>query len=503
MILRPDVRDLRVIASSLGRVVAGVGALMVLPAAVAAGHHEWDAMSALLLSGALAVLTGRLATLLLPSRRPATWTHGMVTIGLSWLVAPVFAGLPLFLAGHADGFLDGYFEALSGLTTTGLTLVQDLDHLAVSLNLWRHLLQFVGGQSIVIVILTMFTTTSGHGGSLSLGDIRDNRITPNVSRTGRFILTVAAAFAATGVTALTIAGIAAGLGPGRALTHAGALFLTAYDTGGFSLQSTSASYYHSGAVEAIVIVLMIAGALSYGIHFELWRGNRRELLRNIETRTMGLTFLALLTVTFVGLGRSGAFTDVGPMFRQGLFTLVSAHTTSGLTLSDPRLIVTDWGLLAPAAMVAAMSVGGMASSSAGGIKAIRVGLMLKGIFQEVRRVLLPESAVVLATYHQHRRQVLRDVHIRGAATVLLLFLFTFLVGGLITLFTIPDVDFTEALFESTAAASNTGMSVGILEPSAPAVLKVVYALQMWFGRLEFMAVFALLGYAFAFVRGRT
>lgn len=503
MILRPDVRDLRVIAYSLGRVVAAVGALMLVPAVVALIHAEWDALTALLLSGAIAVLVGRSTTLLLPSRRTLSWTHGMVTIGLAWLVVPVFAGLPFFLGGHTEGFLDASFEALSGITTTGLTLVQDLDHLATSLNLWRHLLQFAGGQAVIVVILTLFTTAGAQGGSLSLGDIRDTRITPNVSRTTRFILTVAGTFAAVGITALTIAGLAAGLGPGRALVHAGALFLTAYDTGGFSLQSTSAGYYHSPAVEAILVVLMIAGALSYGIHFELWRGNRRELLRNIETRTVALTASALLAVTLVGLGRSGAFLDAAPMFRQGLFALVSAHTTSGLTITDPRVIVTDWGLLAPAALVTAMAVGGMASSSAGGIKAIRIGLVLKGIFQEVRRVLLPESAVVLATYHQHRRQILRDLHIRGAATVLLLFLFTFLAGGLTTLFTVGTVDFTEALFESTAAASNTGISVGILDPDAPVAIKVVLGLQMWFGRLEFMAVFATLGYAFAFLRGRT
>jgi trk system potassium uptake protein TrkH len=503
VLVRPGARDLRLIAVLLARVVTGLGVLLLLPALVAVVRGEWDALSSLLIAAALCVLVGRTAALLIHDHRPPTWTHGMVAVGLTWLLLPVFAGLPLYLGGHADGFIDAYFEGMSGLTTTGLTLVQDLDHLPLSLNLWRHLLHFAGGQAVVIVVLTLFTGTSGQGGQLSLGDVRDTRITPNVTRTARFVLTVAAAFAAVGTTALTIAGIAAGLSPARAFTHGAALFLTAYDTGGFALQSASASYYHSALVEAILVVLMIAGALSYGIHFELWRGNRRELLRNIETRTMGFTFLMLLAVVLVGLGRSGAFTDAAPMFRQSFFATVSAHTTSGLTITSPALAVKDWGLLAPAALVAAMAVGGMASSSAGGIKAIRIGLALKGVFQEVRRVLLPESAVVIASYHQHRRQILRDVHIRGAATVLLLFLFTFLTGGLITLFSDGSVDFTEALFESTAATSNTGLSVGILEPATATPLKLVFLLQMWFGRLEFMAAFAALGYAIAFLRGRT
>jgi trk system potassium uptake protein TrkH len=188
------------------------------------------------------------------------------------------------------------------------------------------------------------------------------------------------------------------------------------------------------------------------------------------------------------------------MFRHGLFQLISAHTTTGLSTVPGRLFVTDWGVLAPAMVVTAMALGGMAGSTAGGIKAIRVGLILKGLRRDVRRVLMPEDAVVVETYHSTTRRILRDDQVRGAATIFLLWLALYLLGGLLGLFYGYDLDL--ALFESVAAASSGGLSVGLVRPELEWPLKVVYIAQMIVGRLEFIAVFALAGYVVAIVRGR-
>lgn len=504
MLIRPGPEDLRVIGASLGRVVAIVGYAMLVPAAVALVRGEWNALSSLVVASALAVGIGGAVERTLGSERDPTWTHGMVTVGLGWPLAAAVAAIPLYLSGHTAGFLDALFEAMSGLTTTGLTLTQDLDHLAMSLNLWRHLLQFLGGQAFVIVVLTVFTATSTRSGALFVGELRDSRLLPSTGRSIRFIVTIGLTLVTVGTVALTIAGLTAGLPLHRALHHGFALGLSAVNTGGFAPASTSAAYYHSVAFEAVLIGLMLAGALSYGIHYQLWRGNRRELHQNIEPRTIIATLVVLLGVTYVGLGRSGAFVDAWPMFRRGFFSVVSAHTTTGLTITDPRVIVTDWGLIMPAALVAAMAIGGMASSPAGGIKALRVGITAKGVAGEVRRVLLPESALVVTTYHQQRRRhILRDGQVRAASTVLLLFLFTYLMGGIVTLFVTDEFDFTSAMFESTSAAANGGLSVGVTSPDAAIAIKLVLLVQMWLGRLEFLAGLSIVGYAVALVRGRT
>ena len=204
----------------------------------------------------------------------------------------------------------------------------------------------------------------------------------------------------------------------------------------------------------------------------------------------------------LGLGRSGSLGDVVPLFRRGLFTTIAAHTTTGLHNVSPRLLVTDWGLLAPAGLVAAMAVGGMTGSTAGGLKALRVGLIGKGIAADVRRVLLPEAAVVVSTFTWGRRRKLEHGHVRSSATLLLILLVASLGAATAVLFLDSTVNLTEALFMAVSAASNAGQTVGTLTPSDPIALKAGYGLLMLLGRLEWIAVFATFGFIYASLRGR-
>jgi trk system potassium uptake protein len=294
--------------------------------------------------------------------------------------------------------------------------------------------------------------------------------------------------------------IAGGLPPFTALYHALNLFMAAFDTGGFATQSSSVAFYRSWALEAVLLVIMVAGAFSFALHYQLWRGRHSEITRNIETRTIFFSILVIFTIMTLGLARTGTLTNGSELFRVGFFHAVSAHTTTGLATVPGRLYVTDWGMLAPAMIVTAMALGGMAGSTAGGIKAIRIGLILKGVRRDIRRVLLPENAVIIETYHSGTRRVLRDPQVRGAATILLLFLVLYLGTGMLGLF--YGYDMQLALFEATAAVSSGGLSVGLVRPELEWPLKVAYIAGMVIGRLEFIAVFALAGYVLSIVRGR-
>jgi trk system potassium uptake protein TrkH len=239
------------------------------------------------------------------------------------------------------------------------------------------------------------------------------------------------------------------------------------------------------------------------MHLLLWRGQLRSFLSHVDTRTLTAVLVVSLATVMGGLARAGTFTEFVPLFRRGLFQVVSAMTTTGLTITEPRVLSSDWGLVAPAGLVLAMAIGGMRRSVAGGIKAERFGLLVKGIVREIRRVLLPDHAVVVETFrHKGRPRILTDGHVRAAGTVLLLYLTTFLVGALVILYGADAFDLTEAMFESVSASSNVGLSVGILGPASSGMLKAVIIIQMWVGRLEFMAVFALVGFVFSLPRIR-
>lgn len=500
MLIRPDRDDLRIIGYHVGRVVYGVGVTLLAPLVLALALREWNSASAIATGAALGIVVGQLAELRLFTRADLRWAHGMVTVALSWLIGALVFAIPLYLSGHFGSFVDAYFDGMSGLTTSGLSLLNDLDHLSRSMNLLRHISHFVGGQGIVIVVLTVFSSGGGQIGTLFVGEGRDERVVPNVIRTARFIYLVAAVWLLVGTAALTAAAVAAGFDPGSALFHAVNLFMAAFDTGGFSPQSTSLAYYHSLGVETVTIVLMVAGALSFPIHFELWRRRARIAAGHIETRTFATTMAVLLVVTVLMLAQAGTYLDADGLYRKGIFTVVSAHTGTGFTVVPGRLFVTDWGVLAPAAVVVAMSLGAMAGSTAGGIKSIRIGLAAKSVVQDIRRAIHPPSTLVVASYRSRFRRVLTDQQVSSAIVIIVLFLVMYVGGALAGVFYAVPID--QAMFESVSAAANVGLTAGYLAPTNPLPMKLVYIAQMYLGRLEFLAAFALVGYVVALVRGK-
>jgi trk system potassium uptake protein len=501
VLLRPGADDLRLIGYYLGKVFLGLSLVMVVPAVVALLLGEWNSLTSFVIGTAVCATIGAVTEARLATRRPLTWAHGMVTVALAWLLGAVLAAIPLHLSGHYDDLLASVFEGMSGLTTTGLSVINDLDHTTISMDLYRHLLHFAGGQGIIIVVLSLFAAGGGSIGTLYVSEARDERILPNFIRTSRFIFLVAATYGIIGTTALYLALLAGGFGPARALYHAVNLFFGAFDTGGFSTMQASVAYYHSASVEALVMLLMVAGAVSFGLHFQLWRGDPRQVLRHLETRTLAISSAVLFSVVCFGLLRSGTYDGPVPLLRKGLFTLMAAISSAGYQVNAGTTYLSDWGVLAPAAIVAAMAIGGMASSTAGGIKALRVGIAAKTLIHDVKKLLQPESALVITTYHVGKRHILRDSTARAATSVLLLFVVTYLLGALVGL-AYGGYDITQTLFESVSATSNIGLSIGVTDPSMPRGLMAVYLVQMWLGRLEFVAAFALVGYLISLNRGR-
>lgn len=497
---RTDRADVQLVLLATSRAVYGLGALMLIPALVGFAADEVDAGWAFVLGAAIAAATGAAGILANRTTAPLSAGQALAAAGLVWFVAPLFAAVPLVLSGHYASFLDAWFEATSGLTTGGLTLVNDLDHLARSVNLWRHMLLFIGGQAIVAVVLT--TLAGGLVRLRSQGEVegRDELRLPDLLRTARIVARIAAVWVAAAIGALWLAMTASGYQPATALRHAVMLGMGTFSTGGFAPTSASVAAYRSPAVEMVLIVTMVAGAVSFAMHHELWGRGPGELRRSTETRTLAASILTLLTISFLGLARSGTFPDVASLVRHGLFQAVSSHTTTGLQTVPSVAYVVDWGALAPGALVAAMAIGGMAGSTAGGIKGIRLGLVLKGVHEEIRRVLLPDDAVVVETYHAGGRRILRPTQVRDAAVLLLLFLLLYVGGSVVGL--LFGYTLEQSLFESTAAASTGGLSLGIVRPVLEWPLKVVYLVAMVMGRVEYLAVLALLGLSTSVVRGR-
>jgi len=498
VLIKPTAEDVRVVANSLGRISTLVGIAGVAPLLWAVVGREWAPASSFVLTIGVFLVLGSLGGRIRVSQQKLDWTRGMVIVALAWLLVPAFASIPLALSGHYASGLDAVFDAMSGLSTTGLALVQDLDHLASSLNFWRHLLHFLGGQGIIIAALSIFA--GGGAVTLYLGEARDERILPSVHSTARFIWAAASMHLVVGVTALTaVAWLVLGFDFDRSLFHGLMVFFAAFDTGGFAPQSTNLGYYHSAVFEFTAAVLMVAGALSFGVHYALWKKRYSSVLLNLETRTVMTTFGLTLTITLLGLATTGAFTHAFGLTRYGFFQLLSAHTGTGFS-TVPISELAGWAGLAFAGMAMAMAFGGMASSTAGGVKSIRIGIAYQTIAIQIRQMLVPEGALVSRSYYQNGKTRLTPEISQAAMTASLLYVVLFMVGGGVAL--AYGYGFGEAVFESISAGANVGLSVGITDPTMPVLLKLTYIAQMWLGRLEFVAVFTLFGFIWSTWRGR-
>ena len=478
----------------------GLGLTMFVPLLIAGVFGELSPLFDFVISLQLTFIAGLILILSCRTDKDLNWMQGMLVVSLSWLAAMFLGALPLWLSGHWNSYLDACFDAMSGFATTGLTLVQDLDHLSFTHNLWRHLIMFIGGQGIVIVALSFFVKGLSGAFKMYVGEARDERVLPNVVQTARFIWLVSIVYLILATLALGITGILNGMSPPNAFFHGVCIFMAAFDTGGFTPQSQNILYYHSLAYEVITIIIMVLGALNFKLHYHIWAGQRREIFKNIETRALFITVTITFLLTAVGLAQLGLYPKALVLFRKGFYQLISAHTGTGYQTVYPAQFIEEWGNLALVGLICAMALGGAVCSTTGAIKMLRLGVIFKALMQDIKRIILPEKAIVIQKFHHIQNVFLEDAQVRSALLITLAYFILYWVGAIVGMF--YGWPFLYALFESTSAAANVGLSCGITSAAMPAALKITYILQMWAGRLEFMSIFVLLGFFVAWVKGK-
>lgn len=500
MIPRPRLNDYKIIAFYSGKIVFGVGLIMLIPLVTALIFREWSAALDFLIGIFSCFTIGLVLQISCFTRRDLTWLQGLVVASFSWLLAMFLGAIPHYLSGHFGCYLDACFDLMSGYTTTGLYLIQDLDHISYALNTWRHILTFAGGQGIIVIALTFLFRGTAGAFKMYVGEGKEEKLLPNVIRTARAIWLISLSYLVVGTLVLWVIGLWEGLSLVRGFLHAFWVFMGAWSTGGFAPQSYNIGYYHSLSFELVTLIIFVIGSFNFALHWAVWTGNKKEIYKNIETISFFITVLVTSTLTLVGLMRLGVYPDLLITFRKGFYQLISGHTTTGFMTIYSREFVRSWGDLPMLAIIVAMAIGASACSTAGGFKGLRVGITFKAIFQDIKRIVLPETAVVVQKFHHIRDIVLGEKHVRGAILIILSFIGMHLICTLIGVYYgYPAI---EALFDAVSAGSNTGLSCGVVSPAMPALMKIVFILAMWMGRLEFMAILAFAGFIVAIVKGK-
>lgn len=500
MLFKPTSTDLKVIAFYTGKVLAGFGLTVLIPFITAMLFHEWNMAAAFLISFSLCEIFWLATDKYLFTERDLNWLQGMMVVSFSWLFAVLIGSIPLMISGFFGSYLDACFDVMSGLTTTGLTLIQDLDHAPYSINMWRHLLQFIGAQGIIVLALTFFVRAMKGAIKIYAGEAREGRLLPNIINTARAIWFITLTYFAIGTTALFIVSLTIGIGPARAFTQSMWVYMTAWGTGGFSPMSLSIGYYHSPLFEFFTIIFMVVGSFNFALHWAVWTGNRRELFKNIEILSFTTTVLITFFITANALLQKGYYSSIFSGARKIFFQVISAHSGTGFMTITAGQFANQWREFAMLGIIIAMALGAGASSTAGGFKALRIGLVIKGLISEVKKFISPESSVVVTYYHHIRDEILTDNQVKMAAIIILAYTSTYLLGGIIGQF--YGYPFVNSLFDSVSAGANVGLSCGVTSPSMPAVMKIYYIFSMWMGRLEFASIFALAGFIVAAIKGK-
>ncbi|NLU43686.1 MAG: TrkH family potassium uptake protein [Acholeplasmataceae bacterium] len=485
-----------IISYYTGYIVLGTALLMLIPLLTSLLLHEWNPLLDFLISMSVSVITGLIMIFLgyetHENKVRLEWKHGFVVAALSWIILMFLCSLPYVLSGHVQSLLDACFDVMSGFTTTGLVLTQDLDHLSVGLNMWRHMLTFIGGQGMVVLALSFMLKNLGGAYKLYVGEAKDIELVPNVIGTARIIWKISIIYMIVGTLALWLCGIYIGLSPLSAFFHGLFIFESAWSTGGFAPNTQNIMYYHSFPYEIITILFMVLGSLNFGLHYAVWQGNKKEIIKNIETQSFFITSFLACAFAVVKLSQLGVYNDGISIFRRVVYNVLSAHTTTGFSNIYAQQFISDWGDFGILIIIIAMLIGGSACSTAGGFKGLRVGIVFKGLIADIKKLLSSERSIRIYKYHHIKDYILTDGVVKASALIIICYVILFAINT--ALGTFLGYPFAAAAFEAASVTGNVCLSIGITDPSMPTILKVQYIIAMYLGRLEFIAAFALFGH---------
>lgn len=451
--------------------IAGLGILAPLIALIAYPEERAIAWG-FLLPGVLLCLLGGLLWLFIPKETVSlTLQEGAVVVVLGWLLAVVFGAAPFMLI---DGLTltQAVFEATSGWTTTGLSVV-DVTQTSRLILLYRSTTELLGGAGLAIITLSALTGPAGSG--LSAAEGRSEQLTPHVRQSAKLVLMIYSGYVVVGIVALWLAG----MGWFDAVNHS----FAALSTGGFSTRPDSIGYWDSPAVEAVTVVLMILGGLNFVTSYLLLTGKFKAVMRNGQVRLQAIVIPLCILILLLGVVPL-VHPEWGKAVRVAVFETVTALSTTGLSTVG----YTDWNSLGMIVFIGLMLIGGGAGSTAGGIKQLRIYILFRSLLWELKRMLLPQQAVSEPhIWQSEQRKFLSDEQIRQVGVFVFLYLVTFLIGSAI----VAAYGYTlqEALFEFASTMGTVGLSVGVTAADAPIGMLWTQIVGMFLGRLEFFTVF--------------
>ncbi len=491
--------DLRIIIRDLGMLVPVVGVMALVSLVIPLAFHETYAFSPLLITALVSFALGALLYFPFRNAGDAKLKHGMIIAAFGWLLVATLGSLPFILTAifaqqsgvasptllHFRDPTNAFFESISGYTGTGLTMAARADLLPRTLQWWRSFIEWIGGMGVIVLMLTILAGPRPGAATYSLyyAEARGEKIHPSIVSTLRTMWWIFLLY--TFISTIILWG--AGMPIWDALNTA----MTGISTGGFSVTANSIASYHSVAIELALIPIMLFGAISFAVHYELMRGKGEILWQDPQTRW--LLIMMLMGSLFLTLEN---LLKLGPLqaLRDSTFQFVSAMTCTGFQTAN----IASWSATAKLLLSAGMVFGGAAGSTAGGIKVVRMLILFKGVSWRFRKITSPQGALVPFRIGPKAVDESEVGHRLEDASLITFLWLIFLVLGVIVLLhtTSPKFSLSDVIFEVASAQGNVGLSTGITSPTMSTLSKLALSFNMWIGRLEIIPVLMFIRFLF-------
>jgi len=478
--------QLRVIARFISILVLFLGLSMAGPLLVSFLYDD-DSTWAFIYSMAITLGPGLLVFVATANteERPLNHRDGVAIVTLGWVTAGLVGTLPYLLSHEIPGFSDAYFESLSGFTTTGASILTDIEALPEGILLWRSLTQWLGGMGIIVLSIAILPYLGIGGMQLYKAEIPSpvvEKLKPRISETAQTLWKVYLLFTAVQIILLAAGGMSAF----DAVCHA---FCT-MPTGGFSTKNLSIAHYDSVYLDAVLIGFMLLAGINFSLHYRLIKGDPWVFWKDSECRVF-LTLVGIFTVLIALDIHGSVYSSVGEALRQAAFQVSSIITTTGFVSADYE----KWPAFSQLLLLLCMFLGGMAGSTGGGMKILRIIVLMRHCYQQVFRIIHPHA---VTTVKLAGRPVPEDV--LGSIWGFFVLYLSLFVAASLTMAAL-GVDLISAFASVAASIGNVGPGLGVVGPpdnylGIPLIGKWVLILCMLLGRLEIYTVMVLFAPAY-------
>ena len=473
---------LNVIARFISILIFFLGLSMVFPLLVSISYGD-SSTSAFLLSILITSGLGIISYIGIRKNENTYLNHrdGIAIVTIGWVIAGLFGALPFLFSGTIPNFTNAYFESVSGFTTTGASILNHIEDMPKGILLWRSQTQWLGGMGIIVLSIAILPFLGVGGMQLYKAEIPSpivDKLKPRISETAKTLWKVYLLITVVQIILLFVGGMSFF----DCVCHA---FCT-MPTGGFSTRSASIAYFNSPYTDAIFIVFMLLAGINFSLHYKLFKGDIRIFGKDPECRIfLVLVALLILAVTVDVFGP--IYHSLGSAFRYAAFQVTSIITTTGFVTADYE----QWPALSRLILLICMFLGAMAGSTGGGIKTMRIILLIKHGYQEIFRIIHPHA---VTTVKLGGKPIPKDI-LSSIWGFFILYIGLFIVATLIM--TCLGLDMISAISSVAASIGNIGPGLGIVGPvknylSIPVVGKWVLIFCMLLGRLEIYTVIILL-----------